>query len=733
MGWKPSLWASVIPRDPTKRKANQYAEMMRIVWENRDQVPFAWRILKHGVCDGCALGTAGLKDWTTEGVHLCMVRLELMRLNTAPALDPERLRDVSSLCGMSSKNLRALGRLPEPMIWRRGEKGFRVVSWDEAYATAAEKIRLTKPHRFAVYMTSRGMMNEHYYAVQKAARAMGTNHVDNSARLCHAASTVAMKRTLGYGASTCSYRDWIGTDLIVFFGSNPANNQPVTMKYLYYARKAGTKVAIVNPYFEPGLQRYWVPSVTESALFGTKVASEWYAVDTGGDLPFLNGVFKVLAAEGWVDHDFILRHTVGFEAAKANVEKQDWDLLERESGTTRHEMRRFAEMLRDARNGIFVWSMGITQHTHGVETIDALINVSLARGWVGREKTGLMPIRGHSGVQGGAEVGCAPWVEENQRKRFEDVWGFKLPTFQGLSAAEMVAAAYRSEIDVFWMVGGNFLETLPDPPAAAQALENVGTRIHQDVHLSSMMLLCPKDTVVIVPATTRYESPGGGTETSTERRIIFSPEIPGRRIGAAKPEWEAFAEVAVKVLPELADKIRFTSSQEIRDEIGKAIPLYAGIEGLSNEGDSFQWGGPRLFADGKFATPDGKAHFSAVSPKERRAPKDTFYVSTRRGKQFNSMVQRATDPLTGASRNDVFISREDTQRLGVEDGAYIRLNSNVGSYVGRVKIDQIKPGNLEVHWPEGSCLLSREEMDIASREPNYNAIVKVEKAIGATS
>ena len=172
-----------------------------------------------------------------------------------------------------------------------------------------------------------------------------------------------------------------------------------------------------------------------------------------------------------------------------------------------------------------------------------------------------MPIRGHSGVQGGAEVGCVPWLEESQRKRFEDAWNFKLPTFQGLSAAEMVAGAYRGEIDVFWMVGGNFLETLPDPPAASQALKNVSTRIHQDLLLSSMMLLGPKDTVMLLPATTRYESPGGGTETSTERRIIFSPEIPGRRISSAKPEWEVFAEVAAHVVPELADKIRGTCTR----------------------------------------------------------------------------------------------------------------------------------------------------------------------------
>src|SRR5260370_36494209 len=168
------------------------------------------------------------------------------------------------------------------MTGRKVEKGFRRVSWEEAYDTAAEKIRSTRAERFAVYMTSRGMMNEHYYATQKAARVMGTNHVDNSARLCHAASAVAMKRTLGYGASTCSYRDWIGTDLIVFFGSNTPNTQPVTMKYLYYARKEGTKVAVVNPYFEPGLRRYWVPSGAESAIFGTRIADECFVFDLVG-------------------------------------------------------------------------------------------------------------------------------------------------------------------------------------------------------------------------------------------------------------------------------------------------------------------------------------------------------------------------------------------------------------------------------------------------------------------
>jgi molybdopterin-dependent oxidoreductase alpha subunit len=435
----------------------------------------------------------------------------------------------------------------------------------------------------------------------------------------------------------------------------------------------------------------------------------------------------VLALEGWVDRDFVARGTTGFDEAHAHARSLPWERLEAESGTSRAEMRRFAQQLRDARTGIFVWSMGLTQHVHGVETIQALVNVGLARGWVGREKTGLMPIRGHSGVQGGAEVGCAPALDEKQRDRFERVWGFRLPPTPGLTAAEMVEAAYRGEIDAFWITGGNFLETLPDAPAVARALGQVGTRIHQDIVLSSMMLLPARGSVVLFPATTRYESPGGGTETSTERRIIFSPEVPGRRIGSARPEWQVFGDVAARVRPDLADKVRFASSQAIREEIARAVPLYQGIETLGKQGDQVQWGGPHLFSDGTFATADGKAHFSVLTPPSRRAPEGSFFVSTRRGKQFNSMVQHAVDPLTGAARDDVLISGEDAATLGIQNGDTLRLRSAAGTYLGRARIDRIKPGNLEVHWPEGNLLLSREQIDQASREPDYNAVVSLER------
>jgi molybdopterin-dependent oxidoreductase alpha subunit len=614
------------------------------------------------------------------------------------------------------------------MIRRRGEKGFRAVSWDEAIATAAGGLGAAAPGRIAFYLTSRGIPNETYYAAQRAARFLGTNHVDNAARLCHAASTTAMKGMLGHGASTCTYRDWIGSDLIVFFGSNAPNNQPVTTKYLYEAKKKGARIAVVNPYREPGLEAYWVPSVFESAVFGTRLADDWFEVDTGGDLAFLIGVFKALLEEpGGVDTPFVRDRTVRFEEAGASARVMEWEALERASGSTPGRMRDFARLLIAHPNAHFVWSMGLTQHAHGVDTVRALVNVGLARGLPGRALRGLMPIRGHSGVQGGAEVGCVPQVETWARDRWGEVWGFPVTDAAGWSADEQVAASARGEIDVFWIVGGNFLETLPDAGRGRAALEKPRLRIHQDIVLSSAMLVEPSDTVLLLPAATRYETPGGVTETSTERRIIFSPEIPGRRIPGARPEWEVFRDVCARARPERAASWRLPSTAALREEMARAIPLYRGIETLSAAGEQVQWGGPQLYSDGRFATPDGKARFTPFRLPLRSEADGRFRLSTRRGKQFNSMVQRDRDPLTGATREDVLMSASDATARGLADGDPVRLASESGEFRGRVRIAPIKAGNLEVHWPEGMALLGEGGMDPESGEPDYNATVTVEK------
>ncbi len=523
MSWNPKQWVSLSPNGIGHTKPNHYLEMAKVVWANRDELPFAYRILTQGVCDGCALGTSGVRDYTLDGIHLCMVRLELMRLNTAPALDVALLNDADKLAHklakMSARELRELGRLPFPMLRRKGERGFTRVTWEAALQLAADAAKQTSPERMAFYLTSRGLTNEAYYVANKVARFLGTNNVDNSSRLCHAPSTVAMKQSIGVAASTVTYRDWIGSDLIVFFGSNTANNQPVTTKYLYEAKQQGTRIAVINPYREPGLERYWIPSIAESALFGTKLTDDFFQVHTGGDRAFIAGVLKHLIENDWIDKPYIERHTTGFAELKATAQAHDWDLLEATSGASRAEMLRFAGLLAEAKNAIFVWSMGITQHHDGVANVRALVDLALARGFVGKPQSGLVPIRGHSGVQGGAEMGCVPnqlamgvAPDAAGAAQMSALWGFDVPTAKGLNTIEMIDAAYRGELDWFYQSGGNFLETVPEPDYVRQAVARIPFRVQQDIVLSPQMFVEPKDWVLLLPTRTRYEQAGGGTE-----------------------------------------------------------------------------------------------------------------------------------------------------------------------------------------------------------------------------
>src|SRR2546428_647775 len=423
-------------------KPHNYREVLRSAWNNKHAPFFAWRILRDGVCDGCALGTTGLRDFTMEGIHLCTVRLDLLPLNTMGPLRIRRLEDAKALRSKSSQELRELGRMRYPMIRHRGNRGFRRISWDDALQFAARQIRATSPDRLAFFITSRGMTNESYYVANKVARFLGTNHIDNSSRSCHSPSTTGLK------------------------------------------------------------------------------------------------------------------DTTGFYPVRVEVASQTWEQLERQAGVSKDRMLDFARMYHEAKSAIFVWSMGITHHRFGVDNVKAIVNLGLARGIVGREKCGLMPIRGHSGVQGGSEMGAQPAayglgfpVDDESADRFAKLWGFRPPTMAGMTAVGMIDAAHERRLDVLYLAGGNFLETLPEPDYVRAALGRIPLRIHQDLVLTSQMLVDPAETVLLFPAQTRYEQRGGGTETSTERRVYFSPEIPGRRIGESPAEREVFMDLAQRAPP----------------------------------------------------------------------------------------------------------------------------------------------------------------------------------------
>jgi molybdopterin-dependent oxidoreductase alpha subunit len=441
-----------------------------------------------------------------------------------------------------------------------------------------------------------------------------------------------------------------------------------------------------------------------------------------------------MVGNGWIDRDFVEGHATGFAELAAALDEQPWEELERLSGSSREEMLELARMLAKAETAVLVWSMGVTQHECGEDNVRSIINLALAKGFVGRDRCGLMPIRGHSGVQGGAEMGAyatifpggQPLTEENAAG-LSRLWGFEVPHERGRTAPEMVDAGYARRLDVLFASGGNFLEVLPDPAYVDEALRRIPLRVHMDIVPSTQMLVPPEETVVLLPAQTRYEIRGGVTETSTERRIIFSPEIPGPRVGEARPEWEVFLEVAKRARPELADKLHFDGTAAIREEIARVVPMYDGIQRLRKAGDEIQYGGRHLCSGWKFPTSDGKAHFSVVEPPTIELPEGTFLVATRRGKQFNSMVQGASDPITGAVREAVLMSGDDARQLGLEHGDPVLLTSEFGEFGGRVCVAPMRPGNLEVHWPEGEVLIDRRRRSPQAGIPDYNAIVRAER------
>lgn len=746
--WDPKLWVSPVPFGLTKVKPHHMRDTAKIVWKNRDNLNYAKNIILKGVCDGCALGVSGLQDQTLNGPHMCTTRFNVLRLNTAPPIKPEILhQDIDELRKLNSSELRELGRIPYPMIRRKGDRKFIRVSWDEAMNTVAGKMKELNPKQYAFYLTSRGITNESYYVAAKVARYLETNHIDNASRICHSPSKSAMKRSVGVGASTCNYQDWLGTDVLVFWGSVASNASPVSTKYMMEAKKRGTKIIVINPYREPAMENYWVPSVVESALFGTEIADEFYEVNIGGDIALMHGVMK-----HWFDleeqnegsainHEFVNEHVNNYEDLKKNVQAQGWDEIVKSSGIDKERIIELSNSLAKAKTGVMVWALGLTMHKHATDNISQVSNLALLRGWLGGKNKGLMPLRGHSSVQGSGEMGADPFslpggdYNDENRPRIEDLWDFKLPQWPGDTVGVTIENAMLPEdnerkLKLYYMSGGNFLETMPDPDFVKDALQNLDIRVHQDIILNTSTLLDAKETVVVLPAKTRYEQDGGGLSTSTERMIYFSPEIEGNRnrIAEARSEWQIYVDLAKRVKPEESHLIDFQSGQEIRDEIAKANPQYDGVQHLKKAGDVYQYGGAWLCEGGVCPTPDGRGNLITMDIPDNNKKAGEFKLLMRRGKQFNSMVYGDEDAFNHMGRYDVLVSENDARREGLENGEAVVLYNKNGVFQGFVYYAPIKDGNIGVQFPEGNFLVEKGIYESFVEMPDYVTDVKMEKA-----
>ena len=490
------------------------------------------------------------------------------------------------------------------------------------------------PDRFALYLTARGLTNESYYVAQKVARFLGhPQHRQRRARLPRAVDRRAEAAARRRARRPCSYTDVIGTDLVVLFGSNVANAQPVFMKYLYLARKHGAKVVVVNPLREPGLERYWVPTNVESALFGTKMADEFFPVHTGGDVAFLErcaeGAARRRAQSTTVRaraHDRLRRRRRGGRP------RADCDDLERPSGATRDDMERFARLYAAAPAAVLVWSMGITQHEHGADNVAAIVNLALARGNVGRPGAGLMPIRGHSGVQGGAEMGAyatalpggVPVTADAPRPRWARRTASPSPPRSGWPPTEMVDAAGRGELDVLYSSGGNFLDVLPDPArsrSASHACAAAGAPGHRRVEPDAGR-----------PARHRGAAAGGDALRAARRRHRDHDRAAGR----VQPRDRRARGSARRAA---SGRSSPSSRARVHPDRARPRPLPVGpgasatrsrgscrrtraSSALHDTGDQVQWGGERLCEGGR--VPDRRRAGPlrrSPTPSTRRSPR----------------------------------------------------------------------------------------------------------------
>jgi anaerobic selenocysteine-containing dehydrogenase len=342
-------------------------------------------------------------------------------------------------------------------------------------------------------------------------------------------------------------------------------------------------------------------------------------------------------------------------------------------------------------------------------------------------------------VQGSGEMGADPFSLPGGEfhgadiERVQQLWGFELPRWQGDIVGVTLENALLPEeqerrLRVFYTSGGNFLETMPDPEFVRRCLEQIEVRVHQDIILNTSTLADAREAVVVLPAMTRYEQQGGGTSTSTERMVYFSPEIEGPRIGEARAEWEIYADLARRVKPEAQQLVGLGSSAQIRAEIAELAAHYNGIQHLKHRGDVFQWGGAWLCEDGICPTADGRGKLIPIELPEQRKPEGHFFVTTRRGKQFNSMIYSETDPFNEAGRYDALINGEDARELHLSEGEAIVIYNSHGSLHARVKVAPVKQGNIEVHWPEGNALIPKGVYEQFAGIPEYNTSVIVEKA-----
>ncbi len=703
-----------------------------------------WKLYRalrsRNACKTCALGMGGQHGGMVNEKGLfpevCKKSIQAMAADMQPAITADfwGKHPIAQMRNWSPRQLEASGRLIQPILYEHGNENYRTITWNEAFDRIATKLKQLTADETFWYFSGRSS-NEAGFLLQLMARLYGTNNVNNCSFYCHQASGVGLQSTLGTGTATLVLEDLDHCDTLFIIGGNPASNHPRLMTTMMHLRRRGGRIVVINPMRELGLVNFKVPSDPISLFFGTKIATHYVQPHIGGDLALLTGISKAIVEMGKHDLEYLQQHCNDVEAHLSGLNATPWQEICEKSGIEESTIREIAAVYAESEGTVFSWTMGITHHINGVENVQAITNLALLRGMIGRKGAGVMPIRGHSNVQGIGSVGVTPKLKAELFANLTNKFGVTLPTTAGRDTMDCMEAAKRGELKFGFCLGGNLYGSNPDSAFSDEALAELDMLVMLNTTLNTGHARGLSKTTIVLPVLARDEEPEPTTQESMFNYVRLSDGGP-KRLPGPRSEVSVIAEIGKRVLGNSTpvDWEQMQKSNTIRHWISKVVPGYEEIENIDKSGKEFQVGG-RTYHKPTFKTKNGKAHLiSHRLPDLTRLSENQLRMMTVRSEgQFNTVVYEDYDLYRNQDRRDVIlINPIDMHRMGIENDQRVHVSSQTGRMENLLarEFDEIREGNAMMYYPESNVLVPR-TVDPQSRTPMFkNVLVTIEKANG---
>ena len=554
------------------------------------------------------------------------------------------------------------------------------------------------------------------------ARAYGTNNVNNCSYYCHQATSEGLATTIGKGTATIELEDLTGADLIFVIGANPSSNHPRFIHMLKNCRERGGQVIVINPAKEPGLVKFAVPKSPVSMLKGgSEIASDYLQPRIGSDIALFKGLAKAVLAQGMEDRDFIAAHGTGFAAFEADIAALGWDAITAACGLSRDAIERVAAAYGRSKNAVFAWGMGMTHHVHGVANVEAIANLALLRGMIGKRFAGLLPLRGHSNVQGIGTIGVKPVLARDVLEKMEQAFGVTFPQERGLDTMACMQRAAAGAIDAAVIMGGNLWAATPDTTFSTRAMAQIGFKLFLTTTLNQGHVHgLGEGEVMILPVTARDEE---WEPTTQESMFNFVRLSDGgiNRIDGVRPESWILGQLGKRMLPNSPiDFEAFSRHARLRDAIAAIVPGMEELADIDVAKREFHIRNRVMHAP-SFGTADGKAHF-VVTPIPETRPGRLMLASVRSEGQFNSIIYEETDSYRGkAGRHSVFLNGEDMAERGLVEGQGVTVTSHAGQMQGLATQFDLPRGSALAYYPEANVLVGT-AVDPRSKTPAFKSV-----------